>query len=156
MPPKPTAAQRRQAADIALRMVVLGHTRARTVWNDAKKKASKDIDVRMFDKHLAKSLDALNDVCQNALEILKLHGTLDARTTAPVLKRTQKVYDILADYHDKVRAGAQGKSPQERRPYVAVASALQMTGDEIRKWLKPLTDAGMSTSALRAPALKAI
>jgi hypothetical protein len=73
-------------------------------WEAAKREASQVIDVRVFNLALGNALDALRDVCEAALEIKKVHKTLDDRTKGPVRDRKNVVDRIVSRYVELCKA----------------------------------------------------
>jgi hypothetical protein len=76
----------------------LGMSREHAIWENAKNKASRRIDVRVFNQNFGGALDALAQAVANAEYIKRFHGTLDDRTTEPVRRRAQTVRSIQLAY----------------------------------------------------------
>jgi hypothetical protein len=81
-----------------LRHHVLGHCAQHVTWTSAKKKASKYVDTKVFNRNLGPALDSLRDICDGAMDVKKYYSKLDDRTLKPVKERKAKVEKIIMEY----------------------------------------------------------
>jgi hypothetical protein len=90
-------------AEMILKYKVLKQSTARILWNDAKKDASKHVDIKVFDKNLGPALDSLRDISEAALKAKKQGKKLDPKTVGAVKKRKETADKIIREYQALVQ-----------------------------------------------------
>jgi hypothetical protein len=108
---------------------VLGHCAQHLTWATAKKKASKHVDTKVFNRNLGPALDSLRDICDGAMDVKKYYNQLDDRTLKPVRERKAKVEKIINEYLAicKRELAKPGLTADQKKAWGDLATQLQTT-----------------------------
>lgn len=89
--------------EMILKYKVLKQSTARILWNDAKTKAGKHVDVKVFNKDLGPALDSLRDIAEAAQQARKQGKKLEPKTVDAIKRRKATADKIIKDYQALVQ-----------------------------------------------------
>lgn len=106
-----------------------GQSAPHVSWANAKKRWSKTANVKLFNKDLGKTLDALRVLIKKAAE------SGDDRDAAKAHDKATKAHDIAAGYKRLCKQKEAQAAGEEKRAWGSLAHALDQANGGINNWL---------------------